>query len=146
MKKAQQGFTLIELMIVVAIIGILAAVTIPAYQDYIARSQMAEAMSLADGLKSPVSEVFAQDGTCPTNGTNGIDVAANITGTYVASVTAAGAAPACTITVLMKAAGVSSGIQGKNLVLTMADNGGSMSWTCTSDAEQKYLPKACTGT
>ncbi len=147
-KQAQKGFTLIELMIVIAIIGILAAIAIPAYQDYIARSQMTEAMSLSSGLKTAVTEVYSQDGSCPTNGTNGIDTATNISGKYVTSVTTAGTGSAtggCTITALMASTGVSTGIQGKNLVLTMTNNGGSISWACTSDAEQKYLPKACTG-
>lgn len=148
--NAQKGFTLIELMIVVAIIGILAAIAIPAYQDYIARSQMSEAMSLAGGLKTSVYEVFSQDGTCPANGSNGIAAATDIKGSYVASVTAAGngtAAGGCTITATMKATGVSTGIKGKSLILTMATTaaGGSATWTCTSDAEQKYLPKSCVG-
>ena len=148
--NAQKGFTLIELMIVVAIIGILAAIAIPAYQDYIARSQMSEAMSLTSGLKTSVYEVFTQDGTCPTNGTNGIAAATDIKGSYVASVTAAGTVSAtggCTITATMKAAGVSTGIQGKTLTLTMATAaaGGSAEWNCTSNAEQKYLPKSCDG-
>jgi len=148
--NAQKGFTLIELMIVVAIIGILAAIAIPAYQDYIARSQMSEAMSLTGGLKTSVYEVFSQDGSCPKNGTNGIAAANAINGSYVASVTTDGngtATGGCTITATMKAAGVSTGIQGKNLILTMATTaaGGSATWTCSSNAEQKYLPKSCTG-
>ncbi len=67
MKAAQKGFTLIELMIVVAIIGILAAIAIPAYQDYTARAQLSEAMTLASGLKTKVSDIFSQDGSCPAN-------------------------------------------------------------------------------
>ncbi|WP_216937133.1 MULTISPECIES: pilin [unclassified Acinetobacter] len=147
MNTVQKGFTLIELMIVVAIIGILAAIAIPAYQDYIARAQMSEAMTLASGVKGAVAETFAQDGTCPTNGVAGIATATDINGKYVASVTTAGTATAaggCTITALMKSADVSKGIQGKNLVLTLSNaDKGSNVWTCTSSAEQKYLPKSC---
>ena len=153
MKRIQQGFTLIELMIVVAIIGILAAIAIPAYQDYIARAQMSEAMVLADGLKTAVSENFAQDGTCPANAAaavGGIAIAANIGGQYVLSVTTAGtgsAAGGCTIAAKMKTAGVSTGIVSKTLTLTMATAAanGTNTWACTSDALQKYLPKACVG-
>jgi type IV pilus assembly protein PilA len=149
-KQAQAGFTLIELMIVVAIVGILATLAIPAYQDYVARAQMSEAMILADGLKMPVSETFAQVGTCPTNTTNGIAAATDINGTYVLSVTAA--APTgtittggCTITAAMKTSGVSAGLVSKTLTLTLATGTGSNTWACTSTAAQKYLPKACTG-
>lgn len=151
MKSVQKGFTLIELMIVVAIIGILAAIAIPAYQDYIARSQMTEAMTLASGLKTNVTEVFAQDGTCPDNTTaaEGIAAAADIKGSYVASVATGGTAAAtggCTITATMNATGVSTGIVSKTLTLTLSNaDKGSNVWECTSDAAQKYLPKACTG-
>ena len=144
----------IELMIVVAIIGILAAIAIPAYQDYIARAQMSEALSLASGLKTAVSEVYSQDGNCPANSAtttaNGIAAPTTINGKYVASVTTAGTGSAtggCTITAAMKASGVSTGIKSATLVLTMATTaaGGSNTWTCTSSAAQKYLPKSCAG-
>ena len=154
MNTMQKGFTLIELMIVVAIIGILAAIAIPAYQDYIARAQASEAVNLAGGLKGAVSEVYSQDGSCPSNvaastTANGIGAPSTITGKYVASVTTAGTGSAtggCTITAKMKSAGVSTGIQGKSLILTLTNEGGSNSWACTStDMAQKYLPKSCKG-
>ena len=150
MKSMQKGFTLIELMIVIAIIGILAAIAIPAYQDYIARSQMSEGLSLASGLKTSVAEAFAQDGNCPTNGTAGIADASTIKGKYVASVTTAGTGAAtggCTITAKMASTGVSTGIQGTELELELETtaNGGSVDWKCTSTAAQKYVPKVCTG-
>lgn len=158
MNTMQKGFTLIELMIVVAIIGILAAIAIPAYQNYIARSQVTDALSLASGLKVPTVEVMTQTATCPSNAaaeSAGIAKADGIKSKYVASVTVAtktaateGKAPVCTITAKFKSADVSSGLQGKELVLTSVENAGSTDWTCTSTApnkiEQKYLPSSCT--
>ncbi|KTT62738.1 fimbrial protein [Pseudomonas oryzihabitans] len=148
--KAQKGFTLIELMIVVAIIGILAAIAIPAYQDYIARAQMSEAMTLADGQKVKVSEVFSQNGTCPDNSTAavaGIDKATDINGKYVLSVTTGGTATtagACTIAAKMKSSGVAGGIVSKTVTLTLSNaDKGSYVWTCTSDADKKYVPTSC---
>ncbi|MFW3007033.1 pilin [Acinetobacter radioresistens] len=150
--NTQKGFTLIELMIVVAIIGILAAIAIPAYQDYIARSQVTEAMTLAGGLKGAVSETFAQDATCPNNSTaasNGINKSTEIKGKYVASVTTGGTAAAtggCTIVATMNATGVSEGIQSKKIRLTLSNaDKGSNVWACDSNADQKYLPKSCVG-
>ncbi len=147
-KQTQAGFTLIELMIVVAIIGILASLAIPAYQDYIARAQMSEALVLADGLKTPVSEIFAQDGTCQVSGAGGIAAADEITGKYVVSVETGGTAAAtggCTIVATM-GTNVSTGIKSTILTLKMATTAtaGSNTWACTSTAAQKYLPKACT--
>ena len=141
--QAQHGFTLIELMIVVAIIGILAAIAIPAYQDYTARSQMSEAANLADGLKSTVAEAYSQIGTFTgvTNNAYGLPKAAgSVTGKYVSQVAVENGA----ITATMKSANVAPGIGGKTLKLTpSAASGGSITWTCTSDAATKYIPQAC---
>jgi type IV pilus assembly protein PilA len=90
-KQLQKGFTLIELMIVVAIIGILAAIAIPAYQDYTIRAQVTEGLNLAGAAKAAISETFQQTGTWPAdNVAAGLGAAANIQGKYVASVTVAG--------------------------------------------------------
>ena len=92
MKAVQKGFTLIELMIVVAIIGILAAIAIPAYQNYLIRSQVTEGLSLADGWKTSIAEYYAQNGsfsTCATAATAGCLAmqSTSSTGKYVSQVT-----------------------------------------------------------
>ncbi len=99
-KKMQQGFTLIELMIVIAIIGILAAIAIPAYQNYTIRSQVTEGLSLADGWKTSISEYFAQNGsfpTCSTTVATGkagcISVSGVSAGKYVSAVSVTATAP-----------------------------------------------------
>ena len=138
----QKGFTLIELMIVVAIIGILASVAIPAYQDYTAKAQVSEAFSLASSAKSAVSLYYAENGSFPTsNADAGIAAATTINGTYVTSVTV-GAAGA--ITILFAAPAVESG---NSVILTPAANGGSTSWACTSTTiVANHLPNTCTTT
>ena len=140
-KHNQQGFTLIELMIVVAIIGILAAIALPAYQDYTARSQMSEAMTLASGAKTAVTEFYTSEGQFPTgNVSAGLAAATDIKGNYVESVTVNGGE----ITALMKTAGVSEGVRGKTLVLSATTNAGSVQWVCKKGTvDNKYLPSSC---
>lgn len=142
MKKVQQGFTLIELMIVVAIIGILAAIAIPAYQDYIARSQVTEAANLASGLKATVADIYSNEGDFKTakSGKSGLPLAADVTGNYVAKVAVAGGK----ITATMKSSGVSEGIRGKTFVLSPITGAGSIRWDCDNgNILDKYLPANC---
>ena len=139
--RKQHGFTLIELMIVVAIIGILAAIALPAYQDYTARSQMSEALTLASGARTAVTEVFDQTGAFPTSNTlAGLAQPQSITGTYVASVSVGADG---VIRATMKATGIAAGIQSETLSLTPTDRGGSIEWQCSGSPAAKFLPQAC---
>ena len=156
MRKIQSGFTLIELMIVVAIIGILAAVAIPQYQNYVARTQMSEALSLASGSKVALAEYFQSNGAFPAyNATAGIGVDTTIKGKYVTSVTvtdaaaiaAVGAAPAVgekgILTVSLDEADTNALLKGGTMILTGTDTGGSIIWVCSSPTLTKYLPSSC---
>ena len=144
MNKGQQGFTLIELMIVVAIIGILAAVAIPAYQDYTIRAQVSEGMSLASGAKTAMAEFYNATGRFPSNNASlGLATAASIKGTYVEEVDAG------TTTGIIAAkfggSSVNSEISGKTLQISaVTSSAGSVQWTCKSgDLLDKYLPTNC---
>lgn len=149
MKKMQKGFTLIELMIVVAIIAILAAIAIPAYQDYLVRSQVSEGATLTDGAKTAVAEYYANHGDFPpSNISAGLPTAAaSISGKYVTSVTT-GAAPAAAGVIVATFGGQASAkIATEQFGLSAVDNGGSINWTCNNvtytTVAQKYLPSSC---
>jgi len=137
MKSRQQGFTLIELMIVVAIIGILAAIAIPAYQDYTVRAKVTEGLNVASAAKTAVSETFQSSGSFPTTN-SGAGLPATIASTYVTSV-AVGTAGAITITYANP-----SEIAAKTIILTPTDASGTVTWTCTGgDVDDRYRPANC---
>lgn len=143
MKKNMQGFTLIELMIVVAIIAILAAIALPAYQDYVARSQVSEAASLASGARTAVAEEFANTGTFNgiTNTSAGLAAAASITGRYVSQVAVANGVVTATMST-----GASEKVAGDMLAFSPIDRDGSIEWVCKAGAtaiETKFLPSSC---
>lgn len=147
MKAIQKGFTLIELMIVIAIVGILAAVALPAYQDYTARAQMSEALTLAEGQKAAVVEYFSDNGVFPANNVSaGIATASTITGKYVAKVEVGQVAgtSGAKITSTMKSSGVNADIKGRTLTLVGQQNSGSFSWECKKGTvDDKFLPSSC---
>ena len=147
MKTMQKGFTLIELMIVVAIIAILAAIAIPAYQNYVIRSQVTEGMSLADGAKTGVSEYYTNYGTWPaSNASAGLAKNTSITGNYVSKVDVSGGPIVITYsnTAPQKA---NQAINGATLELSPTATGGSISWICKipsgSSMSLQYLPSSC---
>ncbi|HEZ4010068.1 TPA: pilin [Neisseria meningitidis] len=158
MNTLQKGFTLIELMIVIAIVGILAAVALPAYQDYTARAQVSEAILLAEGQKSAVTEYYLNHGIWPGNNTSaGVASSSKIKGKYVEKVEVKNGV----VTATMLSTGVNKEIQGKKLSLWAKRQDGSVKWFCgqpvTRDAtnaddvtadgndkiDTKHLPSTC---
>jgi len=139
--QMQKGFTLIELMIVVAIIGILAAVALPAYQDYTKRSHVSEGLSLASGAKTSVTEYFSSIGSFPGSNTSaGLATNTSINGNAVTSVTVS-AGGLITIAYNDKVA------TGATLVLSPSTVAGSVKWKCKGGAstpvDVKFRPSNC---
>ncbi|HGH6447675.1 TPA: pilin [Neisseria meningitidis] len=158
MNTLQKGFTLIELMIVIAIVGILAAVALPAYQDYTARAQVSEAILLAEGQKSAVTEYYLNHGIWPKNNTSAgvASTPSDIKGKYVQKVEVKNGV----VTAEMKSSGVNKEIQGKKLSLWAKRQDGSVKWFCGqpvtradkaddvnkatgNEIDTKHLPSTC---
>ncbi|MEO8742477.1 MAG: pilin [Lysobacteraceae bacterium] len=145
MKLIQKGFTLIELMIVVAIIAILAAIAISMYQDYVIRAQVSEGASLADGMKSAVGEFYQIHGYFPSSNTSAfLAMMTSVKGGYVSSVTVISGQPG--------RIGASYGGKKANKILTAnyvlqfspVTNTGSISWTCSSTTlKSQWCPSSC---
>ena len=144
MRNLQKGFTLIELMIVVAIIGILAAVAIPAYQDYIARAQVSEAVVLVGKGKSSLAEYFGDRGSWPNDAS---DVFVNQSGKYTSTTTLGSGAgtttSSITVTAFINSANVNTSITSGMLSLTSCDGGKTWSCTTSTNLSARYVPSAC---
>jgi type IV pilus assembly protein PilA len=142
--KKQQGFTLIELMIVIAIIGILAAIAIPAYQDYTVRSKISEGLNMAGAAKLAVTETFDSQGIMPvTNGESGLPSPISITGTYVSSI---GVSTDGLITIHYNGSvGGKPTANNTTMTLTPTSTEGSMMWECRGTMADKYKPANCRG-
>ncbi|OOG52859.1 prepilin-type N-terminal cleavage/methylation domain-containing protein [Rhodanobacter sp. B05] len=141
-QRQSAGFTLIELMIVVAIIAILAAIAIPAYQDYLIRAQVSEGLVLAGGAKAAEWDFVSNTGRMPKNNESaGLAQSTSILGTYVSGLDVA---PAGKITVSFNTAKANVAIQSSTLVLSALTHAGSITWACSGGTvPNKYLPSSC---
>ena len=147
--KQQKGFTLIELMIVIAIIGILAAIAIPAYQDYIVRSKISEGLNMAGAAKLAVAETYDSSGVFPdSNALAGLPGAGSITGSFVSSITVTSLGGSGEVEILYNGSvGGNPTANAGTLQLTATPTEGSMTWDCASTGGtvivNKYLPANC---
>lgn len=145
-KQREKGFTLIELMIVVAIIGILASVAIPAYTGYTQRAQVSEGFTIANGIKIAVAEFAVANGAFPSAADITKGIGAPVTGKYSSANTSAGTG---VVTVTMSGAGVvGADVAGKTIAFTppaLAGLGSVFIWTCASTAKQAFVPRTCVG-
>lgn len=140
-KQASAGFTLIELMVVVAIIAILAAIAVPAYKDYLIRTQLSEGLEASAGAKAAVWEFVHNTGRFPpSNQSAGLPSGTSIAGKYVSSVDLQTSG---VIRVSYANPNTNKTLSGETLSLSPLDNTGSIAWTCRSTIANQYLPTSC---
>lgn len=137
--RKEKGFTLVELMFVVGIIGILAGLAIPAYMDYSTRAKVAEGFNLLDRAKTSVTETYVLSGGWKDdNDAYGLPLATEMSGTWVQSVSAEG--NIITVTYNDVSRDVPAG---RTVSMVGVPAAGSVKWTCSSDILLKYLPASC---
>jgi type IV pilus assembly protein PilA len=140
-EKLQRGFTLIELMIVVAIIGIIAMIAIPAYQNYLIRAQVAEGLSIVGPVKIAIAEYWEEQGAFPAdNNAAALEPPSAYSGNYVESLTVNGDA-----IVVLYGNRANNQISGQTISVTATASDGSLAWTCATDGviAEIYLPAVC---
>ena len=146
-----KGFTLVELMIVIAIIGVLAAIAIPAYQNYTTRAQVAEVLNIASAAKAEIMMYYGTEGTCPTTTEDiGYNSAGTIGSKYVEkiSINTSYTSAICAVDFTFQSTGMNAGVAGKTLTFAMMNyvGNGAASWECSSSQiRQLYLPTICKG-
>lgn len=140
--RSTQGFTFIELMIVVAIIAILTTLAMPVYQDYVVRSQVAEGLSLTQGAKVAITEQFSNRGTFPVDNPDaGLARPGSITGSHVSSVTIGSGNGEIAV---LFGGSANAVINGQQMLIQATDNSGSLDWRCSSPSiPPRFLPSSC---
>jgi len=147
MKANSEGFTIVELMIVIAIIAVLASVAFSEYRQYVIRTKLTEGVELAGGFKPSVVEWISSEGRCPAHSDSAYLGAGEAHGQYVSGISFSGtlgASGGCTVTANFKSDDIDAALSGRHLSLLLTSTGSAAVWECRSNVDIRYLPKNCT--